>query len=147
MTHPPRHRDFETAVRENFAKQRLMRTLHAELARVSPGEVDIVMPYAPDFCQQNGFVHAGIIASIADSANGYAALTLAMPERDVLAVEFKINFLAPAKAAHFLAAGRVLRSGKTLTVCEASVHASEDEDRKLVATMLSTLIVRPNHAP
>lgn len=147
MSFTPRNRDFEAATRESFAAQGLMQTLQAELARVAPGEVDIVMPYSQNVCQQNGYVHAGAIASIADSANGYAALTLAPPGTDVLAVEFKINFLAPAKAPRFVAAGRVLRSGKTLTVCRADVLASEDDDRTLVATMLSTIIARRTEDP
>jgi len=104
--------------------------------------VDLMLPYSPRFCQQNGFMHAGAIASVADSANGYAAYSLAPPGTDVLAVEFKINLLAPARADSFLASGRVIRAGRTLTVCLAEVFTGGDA-RKPVATMLSTLIVRP----
>lgn len=135
---------FESVVRESFAQQNHMRTLGAELVHVAPGEVDIAMPYARDFCQQNGFVHAGAVASIADSANGYAALTLCAPGMDVLAVEFKINFLAPAKASRFLAAGRVIRPGRTLTVCRAEIYGLDGEERTAVATMLATIISRPS---
>jgi len=134
---------YEAAVRESFARQTLMSTLGASIARVAPGEVHLRLPYDPALCQQNGYLHAGAIASVADSANGYAAFTLAPPDTDVLAVEFKINLLAPARGAEFLACGRVLRAGRTLTVCLADVLAIDGGGRTSIATMLSTLIVRP----
>jgi uncharacterized protein (TIGR00369 family) len=134
---------FESKVRESFARQPHMATLGAVIVHVAPGAVDISLPFADCFCQQNGFMHAGAIASVADSANGYAALTLSPPDTDVLAVEFKINLLAPAVAPEFLACGRVLRSGRTLTVCQAEVFTAGPGERTLVAVMLSTLIVRP----
>jgi uncharacterized protein (TIGR00369 family) len=120
-----------------------MAILGASMVFVGPGEVHLELPFAPQFCQQNGFLHAGVIASIADSANGYAADTLAPPETDVLAVEFKINLLSPARGERFLACGRVLRPGRTLTVCMAEVFAGETPQRNLIATMLSIIIVRP----
>lgn len=139
----PQHDAFESAVRESFARQGLMRTLRAELVRVAPGEVDIAMPFSPEFGQQNGYLHAGTVASIADSANGYAAQTLAPAGDDVLAVEYKINLLAPAQAPRFVARGRVLRPGRTLTVCLAQVYGVADGRETLVAAMLSTIIGRP----
>jgi uncharacterized protein (TIGR00369 family) len=120
-----------------------MATLGAEIVLIAPGEVHLAFPFAAQFCQQNGFMHAGAIASVADSANGYAAYTLAAPDTDVLAVEFKINLLAPARGAGFLACGRVLRVGRTLTVCQADVFTTGAAERALIATMLSTVIVRP----
>lgn len=134
--------DFETRVRDSFVRQSHMATLGVAISYIAPGEVHLSLPYSPSFCQQNGYMHAGAIASVADSANGYAAYTLASPGTDVLAVEFKINLLAPAKAAAFLACGRVLRAGRTLTVCLAEVFTA-DAERTLIATMLSTIIVRP----
>lgn len=139
----PQDPAYETRVRESFGRQSHMATLGATIAFVAPGEVHLALPYAPQFCQQNGFLHAGAIASVADSANGYAAYTLAPPETDVLAVEFKINLLAPAQGEKFLACGRVLRPGRTLTVCQAEVFATGTTERVLIATMLSTIIVRP----
>lgn len=139
----PRNPAFETVVRESFARQTLMMTLGARLTRVAPGEIEIALPYSAALCQQNGFLHAGAVTSIADSANGYAAFTLAEPGTDVLAVEFKINLLAPARGERFVASGRVLRSGRTLTVCQAEVTAHEGEKRTLIAAMLSTIIIRP----
>jgi len=139
----PKDPAFEVRVRESFSRQAHMATLGATLAFIAPGEIHIAFPYAPQFCQQNGFMHAGAIASVADSANGYAAYTLAPPETDVLAVEFKINLLAPARGDQFLACGRVVRPGRTLTVCQAEVFTAGSTERSLIATMLSTIIVRP----
>ena len=133
----------EGRIRESFGRQRHMATLGVTIAHIGPGEVHLAMPYDERFCQQNGFLHAGAIASVADSANGYAAYTLAPPDTDVLAVEFKINLLAPAQGAGFLACGRVLRQGRTLTVCQADVFTTRSGQRSLIATMLSTIIVRP----
>ncbi|HEY0872044.1 MAG TPA: PaaI family thioesterase [Vicinamibacterales bacterium] len=138
---------FEVAVRESFARQTMMASMGVSIARIAPGEVDLEMPYAPAFCQQNGYLHAGATASLADSANGYAALTLAPAGSDVLAVEFKINLLSPARGDHFIARGRVVRAGRTLTVCLAEVHAREGEKETLIATMLSTNVIRQVAAP
>jgi uncharacterized protein (TIGR00369 family) len=138
---------WEARVRESFGRQRHMATLGITIAHLAPGEVHLALPYAPQFCQQNGYLHAGALASAADSANGYAAFTLAPADTDVLAVEFKINLLAPATARRFLACGRVLRPGRTLTVCQADVFTADGEERSLVATMLSTIIVRPAVRP
>ena len=142
-TWEPKNPAYERAVRESLGRQTLMSTLAARLVRIAPGEVDLLAPYAPQFAQQNGYWHAGAIASLADSANGYAAFSLAPEGADVLAVEFKINLLAPARGESFLACGRVIRPGRTLTVCMAEVFAEARGDRTLVATMLSTIIMRP----
>jgi len=134
---------YEARVRESFARQSHMATLGASIAFIAPGQVHLALPFGRQFCQQNGFMHAGAITSVADSANGYAAYTLAPPDTDVLAVEFKINLLAPAKGEGFLACAQVLRPGRTLTVCRADVFTAGTSDRTLIATMLSTIIVRP----
>lgn len=139
----PKNPDFEPVVRESFARQAHMETLGASLVRVAPGEIDIAMDHSPRHTQQDGFVHAGAITAIGDTANGYAAYTLAPLGTAVLAVEFKINLLAPARAPRFLACGRVLRPGRTLTACLAEVYGISGDDRELVATMLSTIIIRP----
>lgn len=139
----PKDPAYDARVRENFSRQAHMATLGASITFIAPGQVHLTMPFAPQFCQQNGFLHAGAIASVADSANGYAAFTLSPPQTDVLAVEFKINLLAPARGDSFLACGQVLRPGRTLTVCQADVFAIGAPERVLIATMLSTIIVRP----
>ena len=138
-----RNPSFERTVRESFERQAHMATLNARITRLEPGAVDLTAPYDPRFSQQNGFWHAGAVASLADSANGYAAFSLAPAGTDVLAVEFKINLLAPAEGHTFRAEGRVLRPGRTLTVCRADVFGISGSDSRLVATMLSTIIIRP----
>lgn len=138
-----RNPDFERTVRESFERQAHMATLNARITRLEPAAVDLTAPYDPRFSQQNGFWHAGAVASLADSANGYAAYSLAPAGTDVLAVEFKINLLAPAEGEAFRAEGRVLRPGRTLTVCRADVFGISGGDSRLVATMLSTIIIRP----
>jgi uncharacterized protein (TIGR00369 family) len=135
--------DFEAVVRESFARQTFMAALGAKMKRVAPGEVDISAPFNPGFSQQNGFLHAGVLTSIADSACGYSALSMAPPGYDVLAVEFKINLLRPAIAPSFLACAKVIRAGKTLTVALAEVFGVQETARELVATMMSTVIGRP----
>jgi uncharacterized protein (TIGR00369 family) len=137
-----RNPDFEAVVRESFGRQAMMATLGARLAVVRPGVVEIALDPAPGLTQQNGFLHAGALTSVADSACGYAALTLAPAGIDVLAVEFKINLLAPARAKRFEARARVLRPGRTLTACSADVFGMSEAGEELVATMLSTIILR-----
>ncbi len=117
----PRNPDFESVVRGSFARQTHMGSLGATLALVRAGEVHVALPRSVDHAQQHGFLHAGVLASIADSACGYAALSLAPAGYEVLAVEFKINLLRPATAERFLACARVLRPGRTLTVSFAEV--------------------------
>lgn len=134
---------WERVVNESFVRQTHMATLGARITRLEPGAVDLTAAFDPRFTQQNGFWHAGAVASLADSANGYAAFSLAPPDTDVLAVEFKINLLAPARGEAFRAEGRVLRPGRTLTVCLAEVLALTGAGPKLIATMLSTIITRP----
>ena len=130
--------NFKDRVRESFAQQQVMRLIGARLAVVEPGVIEIELPFREDLTQQDGFIHAGIITTILDSACGYAAYSL-MPEgSSVLSVEFKINLLAPAKADIIKVRAEVKRAGKTLTVCTADAFASE----KVCATMLATMIRR-----
>lgn len=134
--------DFESRVRDSFARQRVMRLIGADLRSVERGAVEIVLPFRDDLTQQHGFIHAGIITTIADSACGYAAFTL-MPEgSEVLSVEFKTNLLRPAQGKEFIAAARVLKPGKTLTVVKCDVFADVRDESKMVATMLATMICR-----
>src|SRR5688500_17356536 len=128
----------EETIRQSFARQSFMSSIGATVARVAPGEVDVEVPFRADLLQQSGTLHAGVVAAIADTACGYAALTK-MPEgSEVLSVEFKLNLLAPATGVHFIARGRVVRSGRTLTVCSAEVFS----DDTLIASMLATMIRR-----
>src|SRR5436190_23045429 len=111
MRHEPQDPEFRARVTTSFSRQAFMGTIGASLELVEPGEVHIALPFSAHLSQQHGYLHAGATAAIADSANGYAALTLAPADAEVLAVEFKINLMAPASAGRFLARGRVLRSG------------------------------------
>lgn len=132
--------DFEARLRASFARQRVMETLGAELAAIGPGSVVIELPFRADLTQQHGFIHAGIISTIADSACGYAAFTLMPPDAAVLTVEFKINLLAPAKGERFIARARVVRAGRTLSTCAADVVGVEHGEERVVATMLATVM-------
>jgi uncharacterized protein (TIGR00369 family) len=131
---------FRERVRHSFADQRVMSTIGASLSRVEPGEVDIGLPFRDDLTQQDGFLHAGIIAAIADSACGYAAHSLMERDANVLSIEFKLNLLAPALGERVVARARVLRAGRTITVCRADVVAIHGGTEKLVATMLGTMM-------
>jgi uncharacterized protein (TIGR00369 family) len=136
-----RNPDYEAVVRQSFTQQGLLAHLSASLVKVSPGEVHIQMPYAKTITQQQGFVHAGALTSILDSACGYAALTLMPPESQVLSIEYKANFLSPAVGEKFLAIGRVIRAGRRITVCEGDVFAlNASGDQKPLVTMLTSMI-------
>ena len=131
----------EERIRESFAKQAFMKLLGAELVHVATGEVDIALPFDVKLTQQHGFLHAGVTTSIADSACGYAALSLMPEDVAVLSVEFKVNMLAPAQGRHFLARGRVIRSGRNFTVVKGVVLAfDEKDDAKSVLEMQGTMM-------
>lgn len=119
----PQDPDFEARVRTSFARQRFMATLGARLVRVEPGLCEIELAYQDGLTQQHGYLHAGAVTSIADSSGGYAAYSLMPADSSVLAVEFKINLLEPAKGQRFVGRGRVVRAGKRLSVCELEVEA------------------------
>lgn len=138
----PHDPHFETRVRENFNRQTIMHTIGATITRIEPGLVAIELPYRADLCQQNGFLHGGVVTTIADSACGYAASTLIPATQDVLAVEFKINLMAPAVGEKFVAIGQVVRAGRTLTVCSAEITAMTAGSEKIIALMQGTIIQR-----
>jgi uncharacterized protein (TIGR00369 family) len=127
-------------VRASFDRQGLMRTLGATLEAVSPGAVEIALTPGPGVSQQHGFVHAGAVSAIADSAAGYAGLTLMPPGAGVLTAEFKINLLAPAAGERLRARGRVVKAGRTLTLAQAEVFAESAGREKLVALLTATLM-------
>lgn len=133
----------EAEVRESFDRQGFNVNLGATLRYVAPGEVHVGVNYAPHLTQQNGFLHAGVVASIADNACGYAAMSAAPAGHNPLAVEFKVNLLAPARGERFEARARVLRRGRTLSVIRADVFAIDGGKEEMIATMLETAILRP----
>jgi uncharacterized protein (TIGR00369 family) len=132
--------DFLQVATATFDRQRAMRTLGITIARIEAGEVELSMPYAADWTQQNGFVHAGIITAALDTACGIAAFTLMPLGSDVLTVEFKTNLLAPAKGERFVFRAGVIKPGRTLTVCEARAFAQAGGVETLIATMTGTLM-------
>jgi uncharacterized protein (TIGR00369 family) len=140
VTHTARDPDYEARVRASFARQAAMATLGAEIAHLAPGEVDLRMPYRAELTQQHGFMHAGIIGTLADSACGYAAFTLMPADAAILSVEFKLNLLAPAEGDAFVARARVKKSGRTLTVVTADVYALRDGGERLIAAMQGTMM-------
>ncbi len=140
----PRDPAFVDKVRESFAQQEFMATLGAEISDIQPGSVRIEMPYSERFTQQHQYMHAAAIAAIADSACGYAAFTLTPPGTDVLSIEYKVNLLAPARGDNFYAIARVVKSGRTITVCDADVYAVRDQGEKLVASLTATIMSLPS---
>ena len=134
--------DYEARVRSSFSRQGLMHTLGVELVHLAPGEVDLAMRHGPQLTQQHGYFHAGATAAIADSAAGYAALSLYPRGVGVLTVEFKINLLRPAEGERLIARGRVIKPGRTLTVCRSEVYGERDGRETHVATALFSMICR-----
>jgi uncharacterized protein (TIGR00369 family) len=133
--------NFEDRVRASFSRQRVMQTLGISITRLEPGDIELTMPYDAAYTQQHGFIHAGIISAALDSACGYAAFSLMPADAAVLTVEFKTNLLAPAKGEQFKFRARVVKPGRTLTVCDAQAFAETgDTDAKLIATMTGTLM-------
>jgi uncharacterized protein (TIGR00369 family) len=120
-----------------------MSTINARMTKVAPGEVHIELPFDPALTQQHGYIHAGIITSIVDSACGFAAYSLMAATSGVLTVEYKVNFLSPAKGERFIAIGRVIKPGRTLTICNGEVLAVEGGEQKLVALMQATMMAVP----
>lgn len=137
----PEGQEVETRIRGSFARQSIMTTLGAEVAAVRAGEVEIVLPFSDRILQQHGFIHAGAVATIADTACGYAALSVMPREAAVLTTEFKINLLAPAKGERLRAFGRVVRNGRKLVVTLGEVFAEEGGARKQVALITATMMV------
>lgn len=131
---------FEQRVRASFVRQRLMNTIGARLTALSPGRVSIELPFREDLTQQHGFLHAAIIAAIADSACGFAAFTLMPADAAVLTTEYKVNLLAPAAGRTFVAHGRVVKPGRTLTITAGDVFALSDAGSRPVATLLATMM-------
>ena len=146
MRFQPRDPDFDRRVRASFARQAAMYTLGAALERVAPGEVELSLPFRADLTQQHGFLHAGIVTAVVDSACGYAALTLMEPGAAVLSVEFKVQLLAPARGTAFRAVGRVVRAGRTLTVVAGELRADDGDAVALLNGTMMAVRDRPGLA-
>ena len=140
MSDTPRNPDWERATRASFAKQGAMRAIGAEISELAPGRCTIVLPFRPELSQQHGYFHAGMTSAVADSAGGYAGYTLFPALSEVLTVEFKMNLVAPAGGTALYAQARVVRSGRTLTICTADVFVEREGERTLCAIMQQTLM-------
>jgi uncharacterized protein (TIGR00369 family) len=136
----PKNPAFQARVQASFDKQGLMSTLGASILHMAPGAIDIVLLPSPSISQQYGFIHAGAVAAIADSAAGYAALSLMPPGAGVLTTEFKINLVAPAAGERIVARGRVIKAGRTLTLAQTEVFSETGGEEKLVALLTATLM-------
>jgi uncharacterized protein (TIGR00369 family) len=132
--------DFETRIRASSKHQGILATLGAELGLVRAGEVHLLAPFDTRFTQQDGFLHAGVVTTLIDSACGYAAFTLMPAAARVLSVEFKVNLLSPARGERFRAEGRVIKAGRTITVCEGKFFSIQGEEETLCAVMQATMI-------
>jgi uncharacterized protein (TIGR00369 family) len=137
----PAFAGYEPRVRDSFARQGAMKLIGANITEVAPGYCAIALSPRPDISQQHGFVHAGIVSAIVDTAGGYAGFTLFPEDASVLTVEFKLNLLAPAKGERILAEGFVVKPGRTLAITRGEVHAEDGGKRTLVALMQQTLMV------
>jgi uncharacterized protein (TIGR00369 family) len=132
----------EQRIRDSFARQEFMHTIGGTLASVKPGTVELRLPVRPDILQQHGFVHAGAVSALADTAAGYAAMSLLDEGVEVLTAEFKINLLAPGKGETLIARARVMRSGRHLSVSACDVFAVTGSEEKCIATLLATIAHR-----
>ncbi|HMJ09176.1 MAG TPA: PaaI family thioesterase [Pyrinomonadaceae bacterium] len=132
--------DLNERVRADFTRQKVMELIGARMSLIEPGVCEIEITAREDLTQQNGFMHAGIVTTVLDSACGYAAFSLMPAGSGVLSVEFKVNLLAPAKGEKIRVHAEVKRAGRTLTVCSADAWAVENGESKICATMLATMI-------
>lgn len=143
-TFEPQDLNYQARVQASFSRQKMMQTIGARLTSVSPGAVEIELLFSENLTQQHGFLHAGAVATIGDTACGYAALSLAPADMAVLTIEYKINLVTPAIGNKLIARGRVTRPGRTITVCAGDVIAlTEGAKEKLVANMLATIMLLP----
>ncbi len=132
--------DFEPRVRESFSRQEVMKTLNASIVNVQAGEVELKFPFQTSLTQQHGFIHAGIVSTVLDSACGYAAFSLMPKDAAVLTIEFKVNLLSPAKGDRFRAVGSVKKPGRNISVTGGELFACQDGKEKLVASMVGTIM-------
>lgn len=131
---------FEKRVIDSFDRQAVMKLIGASLTRVTPGLVEIEMPFREDLTQQHSFLHAGIISTALDSACGYAALSVMPEDSAVLTIEFKVNLLAPGRGDRFLFRGEVTKPGRNIMVSDGKAFAFNDGEAKLIATMTGTMM-------
>ena len=140
MSHNPETKDFKNMVFNSFAKQGMMTHLGAQISDVRPGSVEIRLAYKTELLQQHGLFHGGATTAILDSAGGYAALSLFRPGDEVLTVEYKINFIAPAIGDELVARGEVIKVGKSLSITRGNAYVIKDGNVTLCAVMQQTMM-------
>lgn len=143
MPHQPRDPNFDSRTRASFARQQVMATIGASITRLEPGAVELTMAMQPQWGQQYGFMHAGIVATLLDSACGYSAYSLMAAGVAVLSIEFKVSLLRPAEGERLIARGKVEKPGKTITFCRGEAYAVRGGIETLVATMTTTVMALP----
>ena len=131
---------YKEKVIESFNRQGMMKTINASILAIRPGEIELEFPYQSNLTQQHGFIHAGIVSTVLDTACGYAAFSLMPENAAVLTIEFKVNLLSPAKGERFRAVGKVKKPGKYITVTEGELFSHVEGGQKLVATMVATIM-------
>ena len=136
----PSDAGFKDRVIESFNRQEVMKTLKASILAIRPGEIELEFPYQSNLTQQHGFIHAGIVSTVLDSACGYAAFSLMPVNAAVLSIEFKVNFLSPAKGERFRAFGKVKKPGQNITVTEGELFSYTGREQKLIALMVGTMM-------
>lgn len=136
----PRDPQWQEKVRDSFARQKVMRLIGAELVDVQPGRCEIHLPFRDDLTQQNGYFHAGIVATVVDSAGGYAGFSLMAAGTDVLTVEYKLNLLAPGEGERLVAVGEAVKSGRNLVITRGEVYAVKNARSIHCAIMQQTLM-------
>jgi len=140
LTVEPKDEHYKEKVISSFKSQKFMNYIGAQLTEIKPGFCEIQLGYREELSQHDGFFHGGIIGTLADNAGGFAAYSLMPPNTSVLTVEYKLNIVSPGTGEKLIAHGRVLKPGKTLTTCSSEVYAVNNENKKLCATSLMTLI-------
>ena len=131
---------YKEKVIESFNRQEVMKTVNASILNIRPGEIELEFPFQASLTQQHGFIHAGIVSTVLDSACGYAAFSLMPENAAVLTIEFKLNLLSPAKGERFRAIGRVKKPGKNITVTEGELFSYSEGEQKLIAVMVGTIM-------
>jgi uncharacterized protein (TIGR00369 family) len=140
----PKDDNYIARVRNSFARQPFMQYLHAALTVVQPGYCEISIPFKNELTQQHGFFHAGVVGTLADNAGGYAAYSLMAATSSILTVEYKLNLLAPAKGDRLVGKSKVVKYGRTLTICQSEVYAVTNNTETLCAIAQMTLIELPD---
>jgi uncharacterized protein (TIGR00369 family) len=133
------HPGFEHDVRSSFERQNLMKLYGADITRIVPGAVDIQMPFRADLTQHHGYLHAAVVTALVDNACGFAAMTISPAGAEILTVEYKVNFLAPAMGETLIAHGSVKKAGRTFIVCTGEAVMVHEGQQRHVATMLATM--------